>query len=121
MNPDQLNYFRSKLLDWRTGILNDAQATIDELRDERHFEVGDEGDRASRETRQTLELRARDRQRKLLHKIDQALQRINKGEYGYCEETGEPIGLARLEIRPIATLCLAAQEAYERREKHQRR
>lgn len=120
MNAAQRAYFRQKLLDWRGSILNDAQSTIDGLRDQRHFEVGDEGDRATRESTQTLELRARDRQRKLLRKIEQALQRISNGEYGYCEETGEPIGIARLEARPTATLCVAAQEAYERREKHRR-
>lgn len=120
MNAVQLDYFRHKLLSWRDSILNDAQATIDALRDESHFQVGDEGDRALRETSQGLELRARDRQRKLLRKIEQALKRIDSGDYGYCEETGEPIGLERLDIRPIATLCVAAQEAYERQERHRR-
>lgn len=118
MNPAQLDYFRRKLLSWRASILHDARQTIDTLRDDSNFQVGDEGDRALRETSQTLELRTRDRQRKLLRKIEQALQRIDTGEYGYCEETGEPIGLARLEARPVATLCVTAQEAHDRRELH---
>ena len=120
MNASQLDYFRKKLLDWRSNILSDTQTTIDDMRDDSHHDVGDEGDRASRESSQTLELRTRDRQRKLLRKIEQALQRIDKSEYGYCEETGEEIGLARLDIRPIATLCVDAQEMHERREKHRR-
>lgn len=120
MCPEQLQYFRNKLENWRRELREEAQNTIDDMRDERHFQVGDEGDRASRESSQTLELRARDRQRKLLRKIEQALVRIDRGEYGYCEETGEPIGLQRLNIRPVATLCLEAQEVREIRERYHR-
>ncbi|MAA73580.1 MAG: RNA polymerase-binding protein DksA [Salinisphaeraceae bacterium] len=118
LNVAQREYFRRRLLDWRQDILQATQTTIEGLRHGSHFQGGDEGDRALRESAQTLELRARDRQRKLLRKIDQALERIRTGQYGYCEETGEPIGLDRLDIRPVATLCIAAQEAHERREKH---
>lgn len=120
LSREQLNHLRDKLLSWRNDLLNDAQHTIDQMRDDSHFQVGDEGDRAQRETSQTLELRTRDRQRKLLRKIEQALKRIETGDYGYCEETGEPIGFARLDIRPIATLCVAAQEAHEKRERNYR-
>lgn len=121
MGPKQLDYFRRKLEGWRQELLDEAQSTIDDMRDERHFQVGDEGDRAARESSQTLELRARDRQRKLLRKIEQALARIDRREYGYCEDTGEPIGLERLDIRPVATLCLDAQEVREIRERYHRR
>lgn len=121
MCPEHLAYFRQKLLSWKHELLEEAQHTIDDMRDDSHFQVGDEGDRASRESSQTLELRTRDRQRKLLRKIEQALTRIERGEYGYCEETGEPIGLERLNIRPVATLCLDAQEVREIRERYHRR
>ncbi|MBK1706028.1 RNA polymerase-binding protein DksA [Halochromatium glycolicum] len=117
MSPRQLAYFRQKLLNWREALLNEAQATIDQLRDDSHHDVGDEIDRASREASQALELRTRDRYRKLVIKIDEALARIDAGDYGYCEETGEPIGLARLEARPIATLSVEAQERRELRER----
>ena len=117
MSPRQLAYFRQKLLNWREALLNEAQATIDQLRDDSHHDVGDKIDRASREASQALELRTRDRYRKLVIKIDEALARIDTGDYGYCEETGEPIGLARLEARPIATLSVEAQERRELRER----
>lgn len=113
MGPSQLAYFKQKLLDWRSALLTEADATLAELRDDSHHEVGDEADRASREASQSLELRTRDRCRKLLDKIDAALARIDDGSYGWCEETGEPIGLARLEARPIATLSVEAQERRE--------
>ena len=117
MSPRQLEYFRQKLLNWREALLDEAQETLEQLRDESHRDVGDEIDRASREASQTLELRTRDRYRKLVIKIDEALARIDAGDYGYCEETGEPIGLARLEARPIATLSVEAQERRELRER----
>jgi DnaK suppressor protein len=117
MGPRQLAYFRQKLLGWRSTLLAEADATLAELRDDSHHEVGDEADRASREAAQTLELRTHDRYRKLLGKIDAALARIDGGSYGWCEETGEPIGLARLEARPVATLCVDAQERRELRER----
>lgn len=113
MNPHQLEYFRRKLLAWRESLLQEAQQTIENLRHESHQDVGDEADRASRETDHTLELRTRDRYRKLLGKIDGALKRIDEGSYGYCEDTGEEIGLARLEARPIASLTVEAQERRE--------
>jgi len=116
MNPRQLAYFRERLLYWKHEIVVESQVTIDNLREDTQL-WSDVADRASSETDRTIELRARDRQRKLIAKIDAALQRIEDGEYGYCEETGEPIGLARLEARPIATLCLEAQERHEQRER----
>ena len=117
MGPRQLAYFRQKLLDWRSALLAETDATLAELRDDRHHEVGDEADRAGREAAQALELRTRDRYRKLQGKIDAAIARIDDGSYGWCEETGEPIGLARLEARPVATLCVEAQEQREVRER----
>ncbi|MGB0722086.1 MAG: RNA polymerase-binding protein DksA [Gammaproteobacteria bacterium] len=117
MSGKQLAYFRQKLIDWRTELMEEAQQTINNLRDDSHKDIGDEADRASRESDHTLELRTRDRYRKLLRKIDQALQRIEEGEYGYCEDTGEEIGLGRLEARPIATLTVEAQERREHAEK----
>lgn len=116
MNPKQLEYFRQKLLGWREDLIEESQETINNLRGEVR-DVGDEAERASRETENSLELRTRDRYRKLLGKIDQALSRVEDGSYGYCEETGEEIGLARLEARPIATLCLDAQERWELKQK----
>jgi len=116
MNPQQLEYFRQKLLSWRQELIDESQETINNLRGEVR-DVGDEAERASRETENSLELRTRDRYRKLLGKIDQALGRIDDGSYGYCEETGEEIGLARLNARPIATLCLDAQERWELKQK----
>ncbi len=117
MGPRQLAYFKQKLLDWQSELLDEIDATRAELRHDSHHEVGDEADRASREAAQALELRTRDRYRKLLGKIDAALARIDDGTYGWCEDTGEPIGLARLEARPVTTLCLEAQERRELRER----
>ncbi len=116
MNERQLEYFRKKLLDWKDDILREARETVSHLQSETENHP-DLADRASSETDRALELRTRDRQRKLISKIDEALRRIEEGVYGYCEETGEPIGLARLEARPIATLGLEAQERHERRER----
>ncbi len=116
MNPAQLEYFRQKLLNWREDILRDSRETLESLQEE-SVAHADLADRASSESDRTLELRTRDRQRKLISKIDAALRRIEDGTYGYCEDTGEPIGLARLDARPVATLSLEAQEKHERREK----
>ena len=116
MGPEQQEYFRQKLLGWRREILVDSSQTITNLREESSQE-SDVGDRASTEAGRLIELRSRDRARKLLSKIEAALQRIKDGTYGYCEETGEPISLSRLEARPVATLSLAAQERHERLEK----
>ena len=116
MNERQLEYFRRKLLDWKAELLDDSKHTIEGLQ-EGARNIPDVADRASEETDRALELRTRDRQRKLVAKIDSALRRIDEGEYGYCEETGEPISLKRLDARPIATLSLEAQERHERREK----
>ncbi|MFN7709706.1 MAG: RNA polymerase-binding protein DksA [Holosporales bacterium] len=116
MNPMQLEYFRQKLMHWRAELLRDSVETIHHLQEETHNEP-DVADRASAETDRAIELRTRDRERKLINKIDEALRRIDDGSYGYCEETGEPIGLARLEARPIATLSLEAQEMHERQER----
>jgi DnaK suppressor protein len=116
MNPRQLAYFRRKLLDWKDDILREARETLQTLQTESLREP-DVTDRASSETDWSIELRTRDRQRKLISKIDAALRRIEEGEYGYCEVTGEPISLQRLEARPIATMTLEAQEKHERLEK----
>lgn len=116
MNDRQLEYFRRKLLAWKAELLEDSQSTITELQGAAR-NIPDVADRASEETDRALELRTRDRQRKLISKIDSALRRIDEGEYGYCEATGEPISLKRLDARPIATLSLEAQERHERREK----
>ncbi len=116
MNPRQQEYFRKKLQKWRAEILEDANQTIANLQEETVKEP-DIADRASTESERALELRTRDRQRKLIGKIDAALRRIDEGAYGYCDETGEPIALKRLEARPVATLSLEAQERHERREK----
>jgi DnaK suppressor protein len=116
MNERQREYFRQKLLDWREDILKEAKETLQHLQDESQNHP-DLADRASSETDRAIELRARDRQRKLISKIDAALQRIEDGTYGFCEETGEPITLKRLEARPIATLSIEAQERHERRER----
>jgi DnaK suppressor protein len=116
MNERQRAYFRKKLLAWKNDILREARETLDDMQLE-NSNHPDLADRASSETDRAIELRARDRQRKLINKIDLALQRINEGTYGYCEETGEPIGVKRLDARPIATLSLEAQERHERREK----
>jgi DnaK suppressor protein len=116
MNPLQLAYFRQKLLRWRGDLLREAGETLNSL-SEGGIAEADLTDRASVETDRALELRTRDRARKLISKIDQALDRIENGTYGYCEETGEPIGLRRLEARPIATLSIEAQERHERMER----
>jgi RNA polymerase-binding transcription factor len=116
MNDRQRAYFRKKLLAWRSDILREARETLDNMQTE-NSNHPDLADRASSETDRAIELRARDRQRKLINKIDLALQRLDEGTYGYCEETGEPIGVKRLDARPIATLSLEAQERHERREK----
>ena len=116
MNDRQKAYFRQKLLDWREDILKETKETLQHLQDENQNHP-DIADRASSETDRAIELRARDRQRKLIAKIDAAIGRIDDGSYGYCEETGEPISLKRLEARPIATLSIEAQERHERRER----
>ncbi|HEX5380392.1 MAG TPA: RNA polymerase-binding protein DksA [Phenylobacterium sp.] len=116
MNERQLEYFKQKLLNWKEDILRESRETLVHLQaeTENHPDIAD---RATSETDRSLELRTRDRQRKLISKIDEALRRIEEGSYGYCEETGEPIGVARLDARPIATLSLEAQERHERRER----
>lgn len=116
MNERQLEYFRRKLLIWKQELIEQSAETLDNLT-ESGRNVPDLADRASEETDRALELRTRDRQRKLISKIDAALRRIESGEYGYCEMTGEPISLKRLDARPIATMTLEAQESHERREK----
>ena len=116
MNERQLEYFRKKLLDWKAELLDDSKSTIEDLQQTTR-NIPDIADRASEETDRALELRTRDRQRKLVAKIDAAIRRIDEGEYGYCEDTGEPISLKRLDARPIATLSLEAQERHERAEK----
>ncbi|MBI0538065.1 RNA polymerase-binding protein DksA [Roseomonas sp. KE2513] len=116
MNPRQLAYFRQKLLLWRQELLREAGETLSSMGQGGIVEA-DLTDRASVETDRALELRTRDRARKLVSKIDQALERVDNGTYGYCEETGEPIGLRRLEARPIATLSIEAQERHERMER----
>jgi DnaK suppressor protein len=116
MNDRQKEYFRAKLLRWREEILREARDTLQHLQQESRNHP-DLADRASSETDRAIELRARDRQRKLIAKIDAAVLRIEQGTYGYCEETGEPISLKRLDARPIATLSIEAQERHERRER----
>lgn len=116
MNPRQREYFRQKLERWKDDILRESRETLENLQEESQNHP-DMADRASSESDRALELRTRDRQRKLISKIDAALKRLEDGTYGYCEETGDPIGIARLDARPIATLSLEAQEMHERREK----
>ncbi len=116
MNPMQIEYFRQKLTKWRDDLIEESRETISNLQSEVR-DVGDEAERATRETENSLELRTRDRYRKLINKINKTLTRLDDGDYGYCEETGEEIGLQRLEARPIATLCLDAQERWEIRQK----
>jgi DnaK suppressor protein len=116
MNPLQVEYFRQKLLRWRSDLLRDADGTLASLSEGGILEA-DITDRASVETDRALELRTRDRARKLIAKIDQALLRIEVGTYGFCEDSGEPIGLRRLEARPIATMSIEAQERHERMER----
>lgn len=119
MNPQMREYFRQKLLQWKAELLKESGETINHMQSESLAEP-DVADRASLESDRSLELRTRDRERKLITKIDAALQRIEDGSYGYCEETGEPIAIRRLEARPIATLSLEAQERHERLERTQR-
>lgn len=116
MNPQQVEYFRQKLLDWKQELLAESRETMEHLREE-NWREPDISDRASLETEAELELKTRNRYFKLINKIEQALRRIESGEYGYCEETGEPIGVRRLEARPVATLCIEAQERHEKMEK----
>jgi len=119
MNPVMLEYFRQKLLRWRAELLEESTETIKEMQED-NLQKPDIADRASAETDHALELRTRDRERKLISKINAALEKIDDGSYGFCEETGEPISIARLEARPIATLSLEAQERHERKERTQR-
>lgn len=116
MCQNHLEYFRRKLIAWRVELVEESRETINNLQREVR-DVGDEAERATRETENSLELRTRDRYRKLINKIDKAILALDEGEYGYCEETGEEIGLARLDARPIATLCLDAQERWELRQR----
>jgi len=116
MNPQQLEYFRQMLLNWRAELVHEAGETLSDL-NEGNLQQPDMADRASLETDHQLVLRTRDRERKLISKIDSALKRIQDGTYGFCEETGDPIGLKRLMARPVATLCIAAQEKHEKEEK----
>ena len=116
MNEMQVEYFRQKLLDWKKSLLAQSQDTLEELR-QGGLNQPDELDRASMETDKALDLRTKDRARKLISKINDALKRIEDGTYGYCEETGEPIGVERLEAQPVATLSIEAQERHERMEK----
>jgi DnaK suppressor protein len=120
MSPVMREYFRQKLMRWRAELLLEAQATLNALQEGGGAAEADVADRASSETNRAIELRTRDRARKLIAKIDEALERIELGTYGYCEETHEPIGISRLEARPIATLSLEAQERHERMEKTHR-
>ena len=119
MGPLQTEYFRRKLIDWRQALLDESEQTLESMRDQQR-EVSDEAERASRETEMSFELRTRDRYRKLIRKINEALDRIEDGSYGFCEETGDPIGLGRLEARPIATLSVEAQERREMLERQYR-
>ena len=116
MNTKQREYFRKKLLVWRDGLLQESSATLENLQEDQ-APAADLADRATIETDRSIELRTRDRERKLIAKIDAALSRIEEGTYGYCAETAEPIGIKRLEARPIATLSIEAQERHERRER----
>jgi DnaK suppressor protein len=117
MGPRQLTYFRCKLNRWRAELIQETQSALEQIRDAGDREVGDEVDRANREAHQSIDLRTRDRYRKLIAKIDAALARIDDGSYGFCLETGEPIGIERLEARPVATLSVVAQERHELRER----
>lgn len=120
MNPVMLEYFRQKLMQQKSDLLKESSDTLSTMQSEGGMQEPDLADRATAETDLGVELRTRDRYRKLLSKIDSALRRIEAGEYGYCEETGEPIGIARLEARPVATLSIEAQERHERVERTQR-
>ncbi len=120
MNPIMLEYFRGKLIQWRSELIRESSETIQNTLQETELQQPDLADRASAETDHALELRTWDRERKLISKINEALIRIDDGEYGFCEETGEPIGVARLEARPVATLSLEAQERHEKMERTHR-
>jgi DnaK suppressor protein len=120
MNPIMLEYFRRQLISWRSELVKESKETIQNTLQSTELQKPDLADRASAETDHALELRTRDRERKLISKINQALERIDQGEYGFCEETGEPITVGRLKARPIATLSLEAQERHERLERTQR-
>lgn len=120
MNPIMLEYFRRQLISWRSELLRESKETIQNTLQSTELQKPDLADRASAETDHALELRTRDRERKLISKINQAIERIDEGEFGFCEETGEPISIARLKARPIATLSLEAQERHERLERTQR-
>ncbi len=118
MSPNQIDHFKKILLDWKTLLMKEADKTVEHMKND-STKLSDPNDAATQEEEFRLELRTRDRERKLIMKIDQALQRVDDGAYGYCEDTGEPIGIKRLEARPIATLCIEAQERHERLEKTQ--
>ena len=117
MNAKMKEYFRLKLVDWKKELLRESSQTLNNLQKEENTAKPDITDRASEEIERSFELRTRDRERKLINKIDSAIKRIKDGSYGYCDETGEPIGLKRLEARPVATLSLEAQEMHEKEEK----
>lgn len=116
MNPQQQEFFRQKLLNWKAELLAESRETMEHLKEE-NWHKSDISDRASLEIEAELELKTRNRYFKLINKIEQALQRIDRGEYGFCEDTGEPIGIRRLEARPVATLCIEAQERHEKMER----
>ena len=118
MSPNQIDHFKKILLDWKNLLMREADKTMEHMKND-STKLSDPNDAATQEEEFRLELRTRDRERKLIMKIDQALQRVDDGAYGYCEDTGEPIGIKRLEARPIATLCIEAQERHERLEKTQ--
>tara|TARA_Y100000741_G_scaffold307869_1_gene250786 strand:+ start:1693 stop:2121 length:429 start_codon:yes stop_codon:yes gene_type:complete len=118
MSPNQIDHFKKILLDWKNLLMKEADKTVEHMKND-STKLSDPNDAATQEEEFRLELRTRDRERKLIMKIDQALQRVDDGAYGYCEDTGEPIGIKRLEARPIATLCIEAQERHERLEKTQ--
>ena len=117
MNSKMKEYFRLKLVNWKKDLLKESSQTLKKLQKEENSPKPDLTDRATEEIERSFELRTRDRERKLINKIEAALRRIEEGSYGYCEETGEPIGIKRLEARPVATLCLEAQEMHEKNEK----
>ena len=117
MNTKMREYFRLKLISWKKQLLKESSQTLNNLQKEENSARPDLTDRATEEIERSIELRARDRERKLINKIEAALKKIDNGSYGYCEETGDPIGIKRLEARPVATLCLEAQEMHEKKEK----
>jgi DnaK suppressor protein len=120
MNPIMLEYFRQKLIKWKADLLQESSSTLKDLQEDGGMQEPDIADRATLETDKSLEFRTRDRERKLINKIEEALRRIDENTYGYCEETGEPIGIKRLEARAVATLSVEAQERHERVERTQR-